>query len=180
MSVTTYETAGGIRVQRTVEDIPLPNAIEPVIHALDTHRGVLLASSYEYPGRYTRWDMGFVDPPLVLVTRGRSFRIEALNDRGRVLLPPIAEALRGVRGRGDGDGDGRGAGRRGAASRPAASPRRSAAGSPRCSRSSACSTVSSSIARSRISVSTARSATTWPSSSSRSACACRVPRTSAT
>jgi anthranilate synthase len=94
MSATSYETAGGIRVRRTVEDIPVANAIEPVVHALDTHRGVLLASSYEYPGRYTRWDMGFVDPPLVLVTRGRGFRVDALNERGRVLLPPIAAALR--------------------------------------------------------------------------------------
>ena len=94
MSATTYETAGGIRVQRTVEEIPVANAIEPVIHALDTHRGVLLTSSYEYPGRYTRWDMGFVDPPLVLVTRGRGFRIDALNERGRILLPALAAALR--------------------------------------------------------------------------------------
>src|SRR4029077_1241991 len=93
-ATTTYETAGGIRVQRAVEDIPVANAIEPVVHALDTHRGVLLASSYEYPGRYTRWDMGFVDPPLVLVTRGRGFRVDALNERGRVLLPPIVAALR--------------------------------------------------------------------------------------
>src|SRR5213593_1230198 len=95
MTVTTYNTAGGIRVHRTVEEIPIASAIEPVVHALDTHRGVLLASSYEYPGRYTRWDMGFVDPPLVLVTRGRRFSVEALNARGRVLLPPIAAALRG-------------------------------------------------------------------------------------
>ncbi len=96
MTTTTYETRGGIRVQRTVEEIPVANAIEPVIHALDAHRGVLLASSYEYPGRYTRWDMGFVDPPLVLITRGRDFRIDALNARGRVLLPPIAETLRAL------------------------------------------------------------------------------------
>jgi anthranilate synthase len=95
MNTASYETRGGIRVRRTIEDIPVANAIEPVVQALDTHRGVLLASSYEYPGRYTRWDMGFVDPPLVLVTRGRSFSIEALNARGRVLLPPIAAALHG-------------------------------------------------------------------------------------
>ena len=94
MSTDIYQTAGGLRVHRTVEDIPVPNAIEPVVRALDTHRGVLLASSYEYPGRYTRWDMGFVDPPLVLVTRGRSFRLDALNERGRLLLPPVADALR--------------------------------------------------------------------------------------
>ncbi len=98
MTATTYETRGGIRVHRTDEEIPVANAIEPVIHALDAHRGVLLASSYEYPGRYTRWDMGFVDPPLVLVARGRDFRIGALNDRGRVLLAPIADALRTIDG----------------------------------------------------------------------------------
>jgi len=62
MSTTQYETAGRIRVHRTVETVPIADAIEPVVDALDTRRGVLLASNYEYPGRYTRWDMGFVDP----------------------------------------------------------------------------------------------------------------------
>src|SRR4029453_13934775 len=96
MIATTYETAGGIRVHRTVEEIPVENATEPVVQALDTHRGVLLASSYEYPGRYTRWDMGFVDPPLALTARNRDFRVEALNARGRVLLAPVASALRSL------------------------------------------------------------------------------------
>jgi anthranilate synthase len=96
MTVTTYETAGGIRIRRTVEEIPVANAIEPIVQALDAHRGALLASSYEYPGRYTRWDMGFVDPPLALTARGRAFRVEALNQRGRVLLAPIAAALQAL------------------------------------------------------------------------------------
>src|SRR3989442_11600791 len=96
MIATTYDTVGGIRVHRTVEEIPIANAIEPVVQALDAHRGALLASSYEYPGRYTRWDMGFVDPALVLTARGRGFRLEALNARGRVLLFPIAGALRAL------------------------------------------------------------------------------------
>jgi len=90
---TTYETRGGIRVTRTIEEIPVANAIDPVIHALDARQGMLLASSYEYPGRYTRWDIGFVDPPLVLTGHGRTFRIDALNPRGQVLLAPIAEKL---------------------------------------------------------------------------------------
>jgi anthranilate synthase len=96
MSTTQYETQGRIRVHRTIDTIPVAEAIAPVVEALDAHRGVLLASNYEYPGRYTRWDMGFVDPPLVLVARGRAFRVEALNARGRVLLPPIAAALGGL------------------------------------------------------------------------------------
>ncbi len=92
----SYLTGGGIRVHRTVEPIPMANAIEPIVDALDARRGALLASSYEYPGRYTRWDMGFVDPPLALVARGRRLRVEALNPRGLVLLPAIAQALQGL------------------------------------------------------------------------------------
>ena len=96
MTSDSYLTGGGIRVHRTVEPIPIANAIEPIVDALDARRGVLLASSYEYPGRYTRWDMGFVDPPLGLVARGRRLRAEALNRRGLVLLPAIAQALEAV------------------------------------------------------------------------------------
>jgi anthranilate synthase len=96
MTTITYDTAGGIRVRRAVEEIPVADAIEPVVEALDAHRGVLLASSYEYPGRYTRWDMGFVNPPLVLEARGRRFCLDATNARGRVLLPAIAAAWRGL------------------------------------------------------------------------------------
>ncbi|MCS6927073.1 MAG: anthranilate synthase component I [Candidatus Binatia bacterium] len=92
-SVETYRTRGGVTIRRIVEGIPVEGAIDPIIDALDSHLGVLLASSYEYPGRYTRWDMGFVDPPLVLVARERHFRCAALNQRGRVLLPAIAQAV---------------------------------------------------------------------------------------
>ena len=62
---------------------------------IDGRRGVLLASSYEYPGRYTRWDIGFADPPLEIVARGRSGAVRALNERGEVLLAPIEAALAG-------------------------------------------------------------------------------------
>ena len=96
MRTDSYLTRGGIRVHRTVEEIPVPNAIEPVVAALDAQRGILLASSYEYPGRYTRWDMGFVNPPLALTARGRRVRVEALNARGSVLLAVIAPALRAL------------------------------------------------------------------------------------
>jgi anthranilate synthase len=96
MSRTEYTTEGGIRIQRTVETIPVAGAIAPLVRALDSHRGGVFASNYEYPGRYTRWDMGFVDPPLMLIARGRAFRVEALNARGRVLLAPVTAALRGL------------------------------------------------------------------------------------
>ncbi len=90
---SNYRTQGGILIERVVEDIPMEDAIEPVVDALDTQRGALYASSYEYPGRYTRWDMGFYNPPIELVTRGLTFRFRALNERGEVLLPAIHQAV---------------------------------------------------------------------------------------
>jgi anthranilate synthase len=93
MQLTSYTTEGGIRIQREIADQPYRPADDALVDVLDTRRGVLFSSSFEFPGRYTRWDMGFVDPPLVFTARGRQFVIEALNQRGRVLLSPIAEAL---------------------------------------------------------------------------------------
>jgi anthranilate synthase len=88
-----YTTAGGIEVARTTERVGIEEAVESIIDSLDSRLGVLLASRYEYPGRYTRWDMGFVDPPLMVTSRERSFRVEALNERGSVLLPAVREAI---------------------------------------------------------------------------------------
>jgi anthranilate synthase len=89
-----YRTRGGIDVQRLTVPVPLAGAVEGIVDALDERLGVLLASSYEYPGRYTRWDIGFVDPPLQLVAREREFTVSALNERGRLVLPAVAEAIR--------------------------------------------------------------------------------------
>jgi anthranilate synthase len=91
-----YRTRGGIEVRRLTTAIPVSGAIDPIQSGLDERLGVLLASSYEYPGRYTRWDIGTIDPPLRITSRDRSFAIEALNERGQVLLPAVEGALRGV------------------------------------------------------------------------------------
>ena len=47
----TYHTAGGIQVLRTTEQLSLKDPVERLIDDLDSCRGVLLASYYEYPGR---------------------------------------------------------------------------------------------------------------------------------
>ncbi len=91
-----YTTSGGIRVARAVDEIPVEDATEELIDHLDSRRGVLLTSTYEYPGRYTRWDIGFSDPPVEVVARQRSVTIRALNARGEVVLPAIADALCGI------------------------------------------------------------------------------------
>ena len=96
MQSQSYRTNGGILIRREISSRDYRPADRALADALDTRRGVLFSSSFEFPGRYTRWDMGFVDPPLVFTARGRRFLIEALNRRGLVLLNPIAEALAGL------------------------------------------------------------------------------------
>ena len=88
-----YTTKGGIHISRSAVEMQMDDAIESVLSCLDSQRGGLFASSYEYPGRYKRWAIGFVNPPLELSTRDREFTWKALNERGRVLLPYIAERL---------------------------------------------------------------------------------------
>ncbi|HEX6241932.1 MAG TPA: anthranilate synthase component I, partial [Polyangiales bacterium] len=94
----TYQTRAGVRVRRVIEGIDAARAVEQLATDLDTRRGVLLTSSYEYPGRYTRWDLGFVDPPLALTARERELWCEALNARGEVLLPAFERVLRATEG----------------------------------------------------------------------------------
>ena len=90
---TTYTSAGGVAITRTARVEPREDAIAGLAGALDERRGVLLTSSFEYPGRYTRWDIGFCDPALSFTGRQRGFEIRACNERGAVLIPAVASAL---------------------------------------------------------------------------------------
>ena len=91
-----YQTQGGIAVEREIVPQTYSPADTRLSEQLDQHRGVLFSSSFEFPGRYTRWDMGFVDPPLVFTARGRRFSIEALNERGKLLLAATGGHLAGL------------------------------------------------------------------------------------
>lgn len=87
------KTAGGVEIQYEQQPLTYEHAIEPLIDKLDTHRGALFASSFEYPGRYTCWDIGFYNPPLAITCRAQSIDIEALNQRGESLLAMISPLL---------------------------------------------------------------------------------------
>lgn len=89
----TYNTRGDLTIQRTTQSLAYANAIEPLVDALDTQLGALFASNFEYPGRYTRWDMGFINPPILITAAAEKFTIRALNDRGKILLPVILTVI---------------------------------------------------------------------------------------
>ncbi|PTM92697.1 anthranilate synthase [Mycoplana dimorpha] len=89
----SYETRGGITVTRRRREADYANAISGYVDKLDERRGAVFSSNYEYPGRYTRWDVAIVDPPLAVSSFGRNVWIEAYNGRGEALLAMIAPRL---------------------------------------------------------------------------------------
>ncbi|MFO0320179.1 MAG: chorismate-binding protein, partial [Neisseriaceae bacterium] len=88
-----YKTAGGVEVVKQIIQVSYEDGINKLIPKLDHNKGVLLVSNFEYPGRYTRWDLGFINPPLQIITKNNIFEIEALNERGIVLLSIIKDQL---------------------------------------------------------------------------------------
>ena len=90
-----YLTRGGVTVSRSSTPEEYATAISRMLDRVDTRRGAVFSSNYEYPGRYTRWDTAIVDPPLGIETNGREMAIKAYNSRGEVLLAAIEAHLAG-------------------------------------------------------------------------------------
>ncbi len=89
-----YITPNGIAVTRTLSRAPYRKGLRHLLRELDTSRGFYLSSGYEYPGRYSRWDIASVRPLLEVVAFGRDMEFRPLNQRGellnRMLLPVLA------------------------------------------------------------------------------------------
>lgn len=81
-----YTTPHGITVTRTSSKVPYARGLAHLLKQLDSKRGVYLSSGYEYPERYSRWDVASVAPALEIVARERRVELRALNERGQALL----------------------------------------------------------------------------------------------
>ncbi|GAA2402919.1 anthranilate synthase [Actinomadura vinacea] len=94
-----FTTGGGVRVTRTATPVDperKSDVLNALVAALGERRGGVLSSGMEYPGRYSRWHMAYLDPCLEIVARGRTVTARALNDRGRVVLRAVSPVLRGT------------------------------------------------------------------------------------
>ncbi len=90
-----YATPHGITVLRQSSKLPFRKSLKHLLRQLDTQRGIYLSSGYEYPERYSRWDIASVCPPLEIVSRARRVEFRPLNTRGeilnRILHPVLAD-----------------------------------------------------------------------------------------
>ncbi len=94
MPTERYTTLSGITVSRSISKINYQKGLDAVLRKLDKHRGIYLSSGYEYPERYSRWDVAAVAPALEIIAKGREVTIRPLNGRGelinRMLHPVLA------------------------------------------------------------------------------------------
>lgn len=88
-----YSTSKGMNITRNQVPISGEPSILKIQKKLDEYKGALFSSAYHFPGRYSRWDIGFVNPPLELTSKNDVFRIKALNSRGKVLIAFLADHL---------------------------------------------------------------------------------------
>jgi len=92
MRPDSYSTPSGILVERTFSKVGYEKGLRELLHKLDTQRGIYLSSGYEYPERYSRWDVASVAPPLEIIAADRDIKLNPLNSRGEVinrLLEPV-------------------------------------------------------------------------------------------
>src|SRR3954462_7937329 len=88
-----YLIPRGIRVSRFTTSLPFAKGLDRFRRDLHRHRGIYLSSGYEYPGRYSRWDIAAVAPPLEIIARDRDVEFRALNSRGAALLQILDPVL---------------------------------------------------------------------------------------
>jgi len=90
----SYNTPGGIAVTRVASTIPYQKGLNHLLKKLDRQRGIYLSSGYEYPERYSRWDVASICPPVEIVASGRDVAFRPLNARGEAInriLRPLLE-----------------------------------------------------------------------------------------
>src|SRR5450631_1688956 len=79
-------TPHGIQVTRSTSKTNFRKGLQHLLSDLDQHRGIYLSSGYEYPGRYSRWDIASTCPPLEILSYDRRVEFRPLNARGVAIL----------------------------------------------------------------------------------------------
>ena len=93
MRTLQYATPHGITVTRTMSKASYRKGLRHLLRELDTFRGMYLSSGYEFPGRYSRWDLASTRPPLEILAFDRRVEFRPLNVRGEILNQMLARVL---------------------------------------------------------------------------------------
>src|SRR5579864_1900649 len=93
MRTLQYTTPHGITVTRTMSKASYRKGLRHLLRELDTCRGIYLSSGYEFPGRYSRWDLASTRPPIEILAFDRRVEFRPLNVRGEIINQMLAVVL---------------------------------------------------------------------------------------
>ncbi len=90
-------TKAAVELFTSEETLSADSALNDVRANIDRHKGAIFSSGFDYPGRHSRWDIGFVNPAIEFYSIKREFYLHALNDQGKLLLPLFEQNLKNHR-----------------------------------------------------------------------------------
>jgi anthranilate synthase len=79
-----------MKITHTDTPLPYEAGIDFLLDRLEAGKGMYMASDTDYPGRYSRWDIGFDAPPLEVLGFQAACEFRALNPRGEKIIALIA------------------------------------------------------------------------------------------
>jgi anthranilate synthase len=94
MEIKYLKTKTGIIIEKTESFIDYVGGIDSYAEQLDYSKGVFLSSGYEYPGRYSRWEILILNPPVEFQSFQNTFIFKANNKRGEVINSIIYNLLK--------------------------------------------------------------------------------------
>ena len=88
-----YRSHPCLQVERRIQVCDGQQKISQLTKQLDHERGMRFTCAMEFPGRYRKRDLAFINPPLMVTANAETLTVAALNKRGVVLLPAIQMVL---------------------------------------------------------------------------------------
>ncbi|TNF69276.1 MAG: anthranilate synthase component I [Gammaproteobacteria bacterium] len=82
-------TSNGIFALLQKHKMKYSESLDDIKVMLNRARGMLMSSGIEYPGRYNRWEVGFIHPPVEFIAYDGLVKVRALNPRGNMILSMI-------------------------------------------------------------------------------------------
>ena len=89
-----FKTRGGVEIQVVQQPLDPETPLKAIEALIDESKGAIFSSGMDYPGRHSRWEIGFVNPALEFISHKKTFSIIALNDQGRAVLCCLAPVLK--------------------------------------------------------------------------------------
>ncbi len=93
MSTAHYKTKKGLEIEVSQNPLSFEEPLKTIFENLDQHKGALFSSGLDYPGKHSRWDIGFINPAIEFISRKKNFYFNALNEQGEAILPILKKEL---------------------------------------------------------------------------------------